>query len=88
MEILIKDQSISIKYQVFETYYDRNRRPVSIPVDTQRQAVGLGDFAEDPDNPTPCEIKAFRKKVDELSVEIYGKPLAKAIADMAIAVST
>ena len=87
MEINIKENGISIKHQVYETYYDKHRRPVQVPVANHRVSVGIGDFAQDVCHPTPQELNAFRAKIDELAMEIYGKPLAKAIADFAIVVN-
>ena len=52
-----------------------------IPESKKQVAIGIGDHAADPLNPTEAELAAFRAKVDSICGAKLGKTLSDAIAD-------
>ena len=66
--------SLSVKVRMFDTFTNALGDEVELQVDPQgnptpngnRRAIGLGDFAEDPANPSSAEKTAFNNEVKRL----------------------
>lgn len=83
MEIVINDNGISVA--VDNVLYDAQGNPVS--VSNHRSAVGIGDFAQDPANPTDAELAAMRTAVRALAERVLGADLAEGVAAQATLLS-
>ena len=71
-KIEITENSINIKTQ--QQLYDIDGNPVALGP-AHRKAIAVGDFAEDPENPTPAERAQFKIARDALVLEKTGKAL-------------
>jgi len=76
-EVRIRDKDVSI--HVAEELFDAQGNPVNIRKNIS--AVGLGDFAADPSNPTEAEVLAFRNEVESVTQDKIGPQLAQTIAE-------
>lgn len=64
------------------TLFDENGVPV-VHEKRERFAVGLGDFAVDPKNPTPEEQTKFKNKIKNALADMAGIKEADLIAELA-----
>lgn len=78
-KIEITESGVSVMTQ--EQLYDADGNPVAMS-SARRKAVGVGDYAEDPTNPTEAEITQFQAAIDGLILEKFGRDVSTAFSDL------
>jgi hypothetical protein len=79
-EITVNERGVSVMEKRQRTLYDAAGNAVQVPESDHYSAMGIGDFAADPENPTQSEIDAMHTAVMALVSPVIGRDLAAATA--------
>lgn len=81
---IIPGAGINVMHVRQRTLYDADGRPVVIDEQEQPSAIGINDFAADPENPTPHEQEIAKQKIAERLREVLPPADADALANASV----